>query len=169
MPVSTTTYKESQSFTNIYEHSSDSYEILAFYYSQPTKIPSSLRQGDAVAHISTNSGCYFAWHFFFFPDLLIKRNPIHGYDDLLFCPSSCQALSPWTLIKGTAENEGSPGKGYALWQPCASKWMQRSSAVQEKACLSWTQCQKFHRSEWDHCLQSSNALTLAFPLSLLYG
>lgn len=112
MTVSTTTHKASQRFTNIYEHPSDSYEILAFYYSQPTKIPSSLRQGDAVAHISTNSGCYFAWHFFFFPNLLIKRNPIHGYYDLLFCPSACQALSPWTFIKGTAENEGSPGKGY---------------------------------------------------------
>lgn len=76
---------------------------------------------ETVACISTKSGCPFPWHFFFLLNLFINRNPIQLYYALLFCPSACQALSPWRMIKGTAKNERSPGKRRALWQSCASK------------------------------------------------
>lgn len=36
---------------------------------------------------------------------------------------------PEIMIKGTAKNEGSPGKRSALWKPCASKCEEVSSAV----------------------------------------
>lgn len=134
--------KASQSFTNIYEHSSDSCKILVFCYPHPRRIPSFLKQSDSVAHIYITVGAPFLDIFFLCSKFIYKQKShslVLCSSVLPFCMSSPQSLKDDKRYQ--QKNEWSPGKRCALWQPCALKCCE----VLWKACLFWSHCQKCHR------------------------